>query len=346
VKESWEDEVFGQAARLAFYHFLALFPALLLAATILGRFSGTGSDLLKTLESLLGSILPARAFEMVTGFFAEISKGAARHTVWFAMFGSLWAALNGTWAVMSGLNAAYEVAEQRSWWQVTLTGAGLTIALAVLGFISLVLLFYSRKMEAAIMQRAGVSNSVSAVWQVAQWPILAAMLLIAFALVYHFGPNLSDRKMRWSMPGAVIAVILWLCTSGLFRGYMTYQASKYDQAYGSAGALAILLLWFYFTGAAILIGGEANSEIENAARSRMPPRSTVTRMRAAPEIAVMAGFPQNAFESTTDSCERGLNACCDRLVCYPIRPRRQSRRQPRFRPASGRAPERWPDMSD
>src|ERR1022692_1695070 len=96
VKESWEDEVFGQAARLAFYHFLALFPALLLAATILARFSGTGYDLLKTLESLLGSVLPARAFEMVTGFFAEISKGAARHTVWFAMFGSLWAALNGT----------------------------------------------------------------------------------------------------------------------------------------------------------------------------------------------------------------------------------------------------------
>jgi membrane protein len=271
VKESWEDEVFGQAARLAFYHFLALFPALLLAATILGRFSGTGSDLLKTLEYLLGSILPARAFEMVTGFFAEISKGAARHTVWFAMFGSLWAALNGTWAVMSGLNAAYEVEEQRSWWQVTLIGAGLTIALAVLGFASLVLLFYSRKMEAAIMQRAGVSSGVSAMWQVAQWPILAGILLIAFALVYRFGPNLSDRKMRWSMPGAVIAVILWLCTSGLFRGYMAYQASKYDQAYGSAGALAILLLWFYFTGAAILIGGEANSEIENAARQHGHP---------------------------------------------------------------------------
>jgi len=220
VRESWKDEVFGQAARLAFYHFLALFPALLLAATILARFSGTGSDLLKTLESSLGSILPARAFEMVTGFFAEIGKGAAQHTVWFAMFGSMWAALNGTWAVMSGLNAAYEVEEQRSWWQVALTGAGLTLALAMLGFTSLVLLCYSRKMEAAIMQRAGVSHGVSAVWQVAQWPILAVMLLIAFALLYRFGPNLSDREMRWTTPGSVIAVVLWLCASGLFRGYI------------------------------------------------------------------------------------------------------------------------------
>jgi membrane protein len=109
------------------------------------------------------------------------------------------------------------------------------------------------------------------VWQVAQWPILAVMLLIAFALLYRFGPNLSDREMRWTTPGSVIAVVLWLCASGLFRGYMAYQASKYDQAYGSAGALAILLLWFYFTGAAILVGGEANSEIENAAKQHGHP---------------------------------------------------------------------------
>src|ERR1035437_6939171 len=88
VKESWEDEVFGQAARLAFYHFLALFPALLLAATILARFSGAGSDLLKTLESSIGNVLPARALEMVTSFLAEVGKGAARRTVWFAMLGS------------------------------------------------------------------------------------------------------------------------------------------------------------------------------------------------------------------------------------------------------------------
>jgi membrane protein len=247
VKESWEDEVFGQAARLAFYHFLALFPALLLASTILARFSGTGSDLLQTLYSSLGTILPARASEMVTGFLGETGGGAARHSVWFAMFGSLWAAFNGTWAVMSGLNAAYEVEERRSWWRVTLTAAGLSLALAVLGFTSLVLLFSSRKV------------------QIVQWPILAVTLLIAFALLYRFGPNLSDRELRWSTPGAVVAVLLWLCASGLFRAYIAYQASKYDQVYGSAGALAILLLWFYFTGAAILIGGEANSEIENAA---------------------------------------------------------------------------------
>jgi membrane protein len=265
ARESWEDEVFGQAARLAFYHFLALFPALLLASIILARLSGAGHDLLVTLESALGAVLPARASAAVADFFREVAADAAQHTIWFAIFGSLWAAFNGTWAVMSGLNSAYEVEEERSWWQVKLTAAGLTAALAVIGFASVVVLFYSRQIGKIMIRKAGVPDFVSTMWQIVQWPILAALLLVAFALMYRFAPNLADREMRWSTPGAVIAVILWLAASGLFRGYVAYQAAKYDQVYGSAGAFAILLLWLYFTGAAILIGGEANSEIENAA---------------------------------------------------------------------------------
>lgn len=264
-RESWEDEVYGQAARLAFYHFLAIFPALLLAFSVLARLSATGSHLIQTLESSLGAILPPRASQMVISFLAQIGSGAARHTIWFALFGSLWAALNGTWAVISGLNAAYEVEERRSWLHLTLTAAGLTFSLALLAFTSLVLIFYSQRIGDAIARRAGLPASQSVVWHIVHWPVLAAVLLVAFALLYRFGPNLPDREMRWSTPGAVIAVTLWLSASALFRAYIVYQASRYDQVYGAAGSLAILLLWFYFTSAAILIGGEANSEIENAA---------------------------------------------------------------------------------
>lgn len=254
ARESWEDEVFGQAARLAFYHFIAIFPALLLASAILSRLVA-GAELLQTLQSSLRTVLPPRASGFVTGFLNQIAMGNARHTLWFAVFGSLWAAFNGTWAVMSALNAAYEVEERRSWWQVTLTAAGLTLTLALLGIASLVVLFLGQRF----------SSGVSVWFPIVQWPILAVVLLVAFAALYRFGPNLVDREMRWSTPGAVLAGILWLGTCGLFRAYITYQAAKYDQVYGSAGALVILLLWFYFTGAAILIGGELNSEIENAA---------------------------------------------------------------------------------
>jgi membrane protein len=130
------------------------------------------------------------------------------------------------------------------------------LALAVAALASLLLLFSFR---------------AASLPPIVEWPLLAIMLLIAFALLYRFGPNLPDREIRWSTPGAVLAMILWLCVCALFRAYMTFQASEYDQVYGAAGAVAILLLWLYFTGAAILIGGEADSEIENAAAQQGHP---------------------------------------------------------------------------
>ncbi len=250
-RESWEDEVFGQAARLAFYHFIALFPCLLLAAALLARMSHTGSDLLATLRSSLQAILPARASGMVVGVMDEIRRGAARRTVWFSALGSLWAAFNGTWAVMAGLNDAYEVVEERPWWKITLIAAGLTTALAALGFAALVALFYGP--SAGLMGR------------IVYWLIAAALLMAAFALFYRFAPDLHGTPLQWTTPGTVAGVALWGLATALFRAYVGYAAAKYDQVYGAMAAAAILLLWFYFTGAAILIGGEMNSEIENAA---------------------------------------------------------------------------------
>lgn len=265
ARESWDDEVFGQSARLAFYHFLALFPALVLTATILGRFGAPGADFLHTLQSSLSMILPPRASETVTDFINEMARGAARRTLWFALAGSAWAAFNGTWAVMSGLNAAYEVQEDRPWWMSTLTAAGLTLTLAILVATSLVVLFYGRELAQNLLERAGLPANPELAWQLIHWPILAGLLLVAFAILYRFAPNLRDRQLRWSTPGAVIAMLLWLGASGLFRAYVSFEQTRYRQVYGSTGAVAILLLWFYFTGVAILIGGEANSEIENAA---------------------------------------------------------------------------------
>ena len=270
ARESWDDEVFGQSARLAFYHFLAIFPALVLAARLMEHLSGAGSGLYQTLEMSLTTILPPRASETLTGVVREIG-GGSKLTIWYALLGAVWAALNGTWAVMSGLNVAYEVREGRPWWKTSSVTAGLTLALAVLASASLIVLFYGRQLGEMFVGHIGHPIASYLVWQVLHWAVIAGLLLVAFALFYRFGPNLPDRQMRWSTPGAVIAMLLWLTASGLFRSYVAFQGHRYDEMYGSAGALAILLLWFYFTGAAILIGGEANSEIENAAAQRGHP---------------------------------------------------------------------------
>jgi membrane protein len=97
-------------------------------------------------------------------------------------------------------------------------------------------------------------------------------MILAFALIYYFAPDLRDQKWQWLTPGALIGVVLWLLVSLGFRVYLEFFDS-YSKTYGSLGAVIILMLWLYFTGAAVLIGGEVNSEIENAAAERGAPEA-------------------------------------------------------------------------
>src|SRR5262249_49749741 len=116
----------------------------------------------------------------------------------------------------------------------------------------------------------------SIIWRVLQWPIALASVLTAFVMIYRFVPNVaakrqgrglrsSDYRRRWLSPGVVIAVGLWLLVSFGFRLYLHFFNS-YSATYGSLGALIILMLWFYLTGAAILFGGEINCEFETEIR--------------------------------------------------------------------------------
>ncbi|MEP6570467.1 MAG: YhjD/YihY/BrkB family envelope integrity protein, partial [Acidobacteriota bacterium] len=109
-------------------------------------------------------------------------------------------------------------------------------------------------------------------WKILQWPIVLAFLFTGFGLIYYWAPDLEDQDWRWVTPGSLVAVVLWLLVSFAFRVYLHYFDS-YSKTYGSLGAVIVLMLWFYFTGAAILIGGEINSDIEAAAARQGAPRA-------------------------------------------------------------------------
>lgn len=263
--ESWEDEVFGLAARLAFYHFLALFPVLLLLLLLLLKLSDAGPQLRNTLTDSLSQLLPQQAAQLVGSMVGQLNHTAGLGAgIWWAVLGSTWAAVNGTWALMTGLNMAYEVKEKRRWWKLLGLALVLTICLAILGFAALALILYGGRAARVIGPHLGITAHGWLLWRLVQWPIIAILLLTAFAILYRFAPNLDDRKWQWSTPGAVVALILWVGSALLLRAYFEYSRS-YERMYGTLADVAILLMWLYFTSAAILIGGEMNSEIEKAA---------------------------------------------------------------------------------
>ncbi|MGB7921995.1 MAG: YihY/virulence factor BrkB family protein [Pyrinomonadaceae bacterium] len=262
--EMEEDEVFGRAAQLSYYFLLALFPLLLFLTSLLGYFAEAGTELRENLLNYLGSVMPGSAYDLVHTTVDEISKAKSGGKLSFGILATLWAASNGMGAITESLNVAYNVKEQRSWWKVRLVSIGLTISLAVMIITALTLTLYGGEIGEKIAIYCGLGNAFTVAWSIIQWPIVLLFVMLSFSLIYYFAPDLRDQDWKWVTPGSLIALVLWLVVSFAFRAYLKYFDS-YSATYGSLGAVIIMMLWFYLTGAAILIGGEINSEIENAA---------------------------------------------------------------------------------
>ena len=261
--EVMDDDVLGRAAQLSYYFLLALFPALLFLTSLLGYMAGEDSQLRQGLFNYLSTVLPGEASKLVSQTVTDVTQSSGGGKLSFGILATLWAASNGMGAISESLNAAYDLKETRSWWKVRLTAVGLTLALTLLIVTALVLVLYGHDLADAVAGWLGLGSAFATAWKIVQWPLVLIFVLLAFALIYYFGPDAHRQDWKWITPGAVVGVALWLLVSFGFKTYLEFFNS-YSATYGSLGAVIILMLWFYFTGAAILIGGEINSEIENA----------------------------------------------------------------------------------
>ncbi len=262
--ESWHDAVFGQAGRMAFYHFLAIFPSLLVVLAILSRAPSIAPQFKEAMAAAGKEFLPQQASLLLQQMLGELDRHMPAGLRFLsACAGTLWAALNGTWALVYGLNKAYEVEERRSWWKLGGTIVGLTFCLALLGLLALALLFLAARIEQSVSHQPSPLHATAALRSL-QWMIVAVLLIFSFSLIYRFAPNLRDHDWKWSTPGAVCALLLWVASTVGIRFYFQ-RVNDYTRTYGHLNSVVMLLLWLYLTNGAILIGGEMNSEIEKAA---------------------------------------------------------------------------------
>jgi membrane protein len=266
----YEGDLFTRAAALSYYFLLALFPLLIFLTAALGYFAEGGTELRNSLLNYLASVAPRTASALVRSTVKEITENAGGGKLSFGLLAALWFASFGMAAVGDTLNSAYGVRESRAWWRVRLVSLGLTGALAVLIISALALMFYGGEIGESLAARLDLGDAFKAAWAVFQWPVVLAFVLLAFALIYYFAPDLRHQKWYWITPGSLAGVVLWLLASFAFRVYLRYF-DRYSLTYGSLGAVIVLLLWFYLTGAAILVGGAVNAEIEHAAARRGAP---------------------------------------------------------------------------
>ena len=262
--ELYAGELLTHAAALSFYFLFALFPLLIFLVTLLGFFVDRGSDLRASLFGYLRRVVPSSAFVLINTTLDEINKNAGGARLSLGLLAALWFASLGVVALSESLNAMYGVRESRRWWHVRASAIGLTAILVVLILGALLLIVYGGEIGGEIADYFDRGTLFAAVWTFFQVPLAIVIVLLAFALVYYFAPDLYDQKWYWITPGSIVGVALWLIVSAVLRIYLRYWDS-YSVTYGSLGGVIILMLWFYVTGVAILIGGKMNAEIESAA---------------------------------------------------------------------------------
>ena len=137
--------------------------------------------------------------------------------------------------------------------------------------MALAFVLYGGAIADFVGSHVGLSNVTVMAWHIVQWPIALLFIVLSFAVLYYWGPD-TDQQWQWITPGSVVGVLRWIGASLLFRVYLHFF-NTYSKTYGSLGAAIVLLLWLYISGMAIMVGGEINSEIENAAAERGHPEA-------------------------------------------------------------------------
>lgn len=259
--ETLADDVFNLAAQQAYYFFFALFPALL-ALISFASFFPIG-NLTDEVVRLLNSVAaPREMVDLVRGQMEKIANDKAGGLLTIAFFFALWSSSGAVVSLSSTLNAAYDITEGRPWWKVRLVALGLTIGLAVFILASMTLVVGGPALAQKVAEMAGLGSAFVWAWNILQWPVVFVLVATAIALVYYFAPD-AEQDWVWITPGSVLATLLWVIASFAVSYYVSNFGS-YTETYGVIGAVMILMLWFYASGIAILVGAELNAEIEHA----------------------------------------------------------------------------------
>jgi len=274
----YQDDCLGWAGELAFFWFLALFPALLFVVALAS--SLPVQHLIDVVVGSLARVAPGDVLVLVREQLVQIAQGPPRGLLTLSLLGALWSSSSAMTAIIDTLNQAYHVREGRSWWRVRLLAVGLTVVLFAFTLIAVALVMIGPTLAEYLENSLGVPRRFAWLWAIAEWPLVFGLIVTALGWVYYFAPDVR-RRWAWITPGSIAATLLWMLASLGFKWYAGHFG-EYQKTYGAIGGVIVALLWLYASGLAILIGAELNAAIEHAAAERQAPGNTTAREPAGP----------------------------------------------------------------
>ncbi len=262
VREFNDDQGTDLAAALTYYSVLAIFPALIALLSLVGLVGQTEETVAKIMDivspfitdpdTTSGERRPSRAL-------ASTSRAGIGLVV--GIVGALWSASGYVGAFSRAMNRIYEVEEGRPFWRMRPMQLVVTVTTVTLCAAGMVILVVSGPVAESIGRVIGIGSGVQDFWNVAKWPVLGAIVIVAIAVLFWATPNVRFPSFRIISIGAFVAILVWLAASVGFAFYVGHFNS-YNKTYGSVAGAIVFLLWVWLTNVALIFGAELDAELE------------------------------------------------------------------------------------
>jgi membrane protein len=254
-----EHRVLALAAGMTYYSLLAIFPAIAALVAVYGLFADP-TAITRHLDQISG-ILPGGALDVARDQLTRVaSKGSGTLGTTFVigLAISLWSANAAMKSLFDTLNIVYGEKEKRGFLKLNavslfFTLAGIVFVLAALGAVVVI---------PVVLNFVGLSNFADLMLRIARWPAMFVAVALALALIYRYGPSREAPQWRWITWGSAVAAVLWLAASALFSWYAA-SFGKFNETYGSLGAVIGFMTWLWISAIVILLGAELDAEMEH-----------------------------------------------------------------------------------
>jgi membrane protein len=267
--ETLDDNLFLFAGSLAYAWLLALFPFVIFILHLVPFFPRGDHETLSTDASvLMHALLPDKLADAIwTNGRHQIEQAVATRNVQvlvISMLASLWVASGGITVTMAALDKCYELQKVRVYYARRPMAFFLTAMMALLVAAMIVLLPIGAIFKRWVFEKHMGEVSYWAIWtfDIVRAALAFAAAMLVVGVLYHFGPAVK-RVFRPVTPGSVFCVSAWLLLGLAFKEYVNqFSGSRYEETYGAAGWVVILLVILYLDALVLLIGAEINSEID------------------------------------------------------------------------------------
>src|SRR5437763_4550909 len=257
AKRLFTDDLLGWSAQISYYFFLALFPGLICFVALASFFPI--EHLTDVVLGLLMRVAPQDVLSLVDRQLMVIAESRSAGLLTFGIIGAVWAASAGMQTLIRTLNFAYLVPETRPWWRVRLRAMALTLVVPAFALVSITVVMVGPVVGEKLASALHLSAVFLWSWRIVHWPLVFVLVVSGLAFVYTVGP---DASQRWQclIPGSAFATAIWIGASVGLRWYVASLAT-YQKTYGTVGTALVILLWFYVSGLAMLVGAELNSVV-------------------------------------------------------------------------------------